>query len=262
MRFCKPTLTAGWILLSAFCAQAAYQVEVRFTNGTFRKVNALTVESGSVVLSSENLTVPLAQVKEAVFAFDGLTEADCTQLVKIGAYDDLAARLKTALDEVPQAMQLPGNIDGYLLHNLRASFWTGNYAEAQRMIGILQTKASPAAPLAALYGVLIQIERGETDAAVKSFEAVTGSDSALAPAVEFVRARLAMARREYEPALEGLATVLAQYGRDLEWLPAATLYEGIVYKRTGYPELASVVAKELRLAWPGAYWERRAGELK
>jgi hypothetical protein len=45
-------------------------------------------------------------------------------------------------------------------------------------------------------------------------------------------------------------------------MPAATFYEGVSYKRTGYLEAAGNVSKELTEKYPGGYWSRRAEELK
>lgn len=256
------TITAGFLLLTAVCSQAAYQVEITFNNGVVRKLDNLTVQSGGVVLAAENINVPFSQIKSAVFSFAGLTPADCELLMKRGAYEELAVRLNEALDPVKQGLGLPGNIDVYAQYKMRACFWIRRFDEAQDVIRTLQSNNSRFAALAGLYSVLIQIEQNQLEEAARTFQLVRDPDSISAAVSEFVRGRLAMDKREYEAALKSFSNILVFHSRDPEWAPAATFYEGLVYKKTGYLESASNVVSELTIAYPDAYWGRRAGELK
>jgi hypothetical protein len=71
-----------------------------------------------------------------------------------------------------------------------------------------------------------------------------------------------MAKREYREALQDLAKIVVFYDGDREWMPAATFYEGVIYKRTGYLEAAGNVSKEMNELYPNGYWARRLAELK
>jgi len=86
---------------------------------------------------------------------------------------------------------------------------------------------------------------------------------AFAPAMtEYVRGRLALAERKYPEALQHFSNVVVFHNRDPKWMPAATFYEGLVYKKTGYLTAVSNVVEELKLTYPGSEWSRRADELK
>ena len=183
-------------------------------------------------------------------------------LVKRGAYKELDERLTPALDSVKQGIGLPGNLDAYQRYQLLASFWIRKFDVAQSVIHSLKQTNSQYAPLAELYSVLIQIEQGQIDAADAAFKKMDHPERISAACSEFIRGRLAMSEREYTQALIDFSKILVNYNHDPEWGPAATFYEGLVYKRTGYLESASNVASELTLAYPGAYWGTRAGELK
>ena len=79
---------------------------------------------------------------------------------------------------------------------------------------------------------------------------------------EFVRGRIAIAEKKYPEALQHFSNVIVFHSRDPEWMPAATFYEGVVYKKTGYLTAASNIVEELKLAYPDTVWSRRAAELK
>ncbi len=113
-----------------------------------------------------------------------------------------------------------------------------------------------------LAAVLKLIDGNQVAEASRAFAALKNPD-ALSPAMaEFVRGRLSLAEKKYPAALQHFSNVIVFHSRDLEWMPAATFYEGIVYKRTGYLAAASNIVAELEMAYPGSEWSRRAAELK
>ena len=79
---------------------------------------------------------------------------------------------------------------------------------------------------------------------------------------EYIKARLAADRQDYTSALQHLANIVAFYNRDPEWLPAATFFEGTIYKNTGYRNSADNIAEELKRNYPEKYWGIRAEQLK
>jgi tetratricopeptide (TPR) repeat protein len=253
---------SGIFILTAFYAQAAYQVEFTFNNGTVRTVKDPKAQGGQVILTPENTAVPFSQIRSAVFLLEGITSEDCQNLLECGAYDELAARLNDALASVEQGLEIPGNIDLYIQYKLRACFWIRQLDEAERCIGILRAKNSPLLPLAELYNVLILIERNRADEAAGMFKNRRNPDDGSASMSEYIRGRLAMNKREYEAALQHFANILIRYRHDPEWMPAATFAEGDIYKKTGYLEAAANVAGELMITYPDTYWGRRAAELK
>jgi len=113
-----------------------------------------------------------------------------------------------------------------------------------------------------LTAVLKLIDGNQTAEAARAFSAVKNPDARSPAMAEFVRGRLALAEKEYPQALQHFSNVVVFHSRDPEWMPAATFYEGVVYKKTGYLKAASNIVAELELAYPGTEWSRRAAELK
>lgn len=182
---------------------------------------------------------------------NSLTAAKCEALFKAGKFEQLEKSLSGA-----------GNPDGFLAWQMKVQFWNGQYAEMRKTADILKQRSPAFFGLAGMYSALALIEQNQPDNAALVFAAVNNAEAVSAPMALFVRARLAMAKREYRDALQNMARIVAQYDRDPEWMPAATLYEGLIYKRTGYLDAAGNVAKELIENYPDGYWGRRAGELK
>lgn len=261
MKFLKLRVI-GLLFLTVCVAQATYQVEITFKNGAKRAVSELVIQSGSVVIATENLTVPFSQIKSAMFTFDDLSIATCDLLWKQGKYKELLGRLDTVLAPIVQAQALPGNIDAYLYYKMRALFWTGKAVDAQALSQILQAKKSAYATKANLYNILTLIEKKKLDQAADKWAAIQKIESRSSAMNEFVSGRLAMASREYEPALKHFSNVIIYYSRDPEWLPAATFYEGLIYKKTGYVDAAENIAEELKTVYPDAYWGERAKDIK
>lgn len=262
MRFLKTVLIGG-ILVAAFAAQAAYEVTLTFVNGAQRTVSELVVQGSKVILAKENLQVPFDQIQAAEFSFEEpLTDEECRGFLKRGEYTAMVDRLSAFLEPVKQGLGLPGNLDLYIQYKMRACFWVEQYDEAQAMAQILQTKNSSYAPLAGLYEVLISLEQEASVEQVRdAFDNVPNAKEISGAMSEYIRGRLAMEDRDYDEALQRFSNVLVYYPRDPEWVPAATFYEGMVYKKTGYLKSASNVAEELEIAYPDSDWSGRADEL-
>lgn len=252
----------GVFLLAALGAQAAYEVELTFNNGAVRTTGALVIQSGSVVLASENLTVPFAQIKSANFSFEGLSVEECDVLIRRGAYTELLNKVNTALAPVKEGLGLAGNIDVYLQYKMRALFWVGKTDDLKALTMTLIQKKSSYASLAKLYNVLVMLDKKDVAGAKILFGNIPKTTSYSLPMSEFIRGRFAMIARENETAIQYFSNVIVYYGRDPEWFPAATFYEGLVSKKTGYLESATNVAEELTIVYPDTYWGNRAKELK
>lgn len=251
----------GCCLCASFWAHAAYKVELTFSNGATRTTDQLVVEEGAVVLAKENLKVPVAQVKQAVFSMDEmLDESECALLLKRGAYEELVARIDNFLEPVKHGLELKSNLDVYIQYKMRALFWLARYDEALSAGQTLEIKQSDYAPLAAAYIALVQLEQGESAAKVTAACVQLGTE--FSGVREYVRGRLAMNMRMYEVALQHFSNVLVFNEREQEWVAPATFYEGLIYKKTGFLEQASSVASELRIAYPDGYWGVRADELE
>jgi TolA-binding protein len=113
-----------------------------------------------------------------------------------------------------------------------------------------------------LKAVLMLIEKDQPAEAARALAAVNSPDAEAPAMTEFVRGRLSLAEKKYPEALQHFSNVIVFHSRDPEWMPAATFYEGAVYKRTGYTEAAANIAEELEMAYPDTVWSRRAAELK
>lgn len=182
---------------------------------------------------------------------NGLTVDQCAALFKAGKFEQLG-----------KALSVAGNPDAYRVWQMKVQFWNGHYAEMHTTATLLKQRSPAFFGLAGMYSALALIEQNQADNAALVFAAVKNADEVSAPMALFVRGRLAMAKREYREAAQDMARVVALYDQDPEWLPAATLYEGLIYKRTGYLDAAGNVAKELIENYPDGYWARRAGKLK
>jgi len=246
---------------SGFRAGADIKAVITYDRGaTAEGVNPVAREN-TVLLPQGAL--PFARITRIDFDFGPeLTLEKCTDQFKKGLLDELRKALSPVLQKTSPFSALPGNLEEFLILQMKVQFWTGQYSEMAATAAALSRRESPAADLGALYEVLVLIERGRTADAEAAFKAMGRPDAVSAPMALFIRARLAMAAREYREALQLLARIVAGHSRDPEWMPAATLYEGLSYKRTGYLDAAGNVSKELIGKYPGGYWSRRAEELK
>ena len=113
-----------------------------------------------------------------------------------------------------------------------------------------------------LDSVLKLIEGNQPAEAARAFAALENPDARSPAMAEFIRGRMALAEKKYPEALQHFSNVVVFHSRDPEWMPAATFYEGVVYKKTGYLAAASNIVEELKLAYPDTVWSRRATELK
>jgi len=121
-------------------------------------------------------------------------------------------------------------------------------------------QAQNAAP--ELTRVLTLIDQNKPAEAARAFAALKTPDAPSPAMAEFVRGRLAITKKKYPEALQHFSNVVVFHSRNPKWMPAATFYEGVVYKKTGYLTAASNIVEELKLAYPDTEWSRRAGELK
>jgi len=117
-----------------------------------------------------------------------------------------------------------------------------------------EKKNSPAEQPALLRQILGLIDQNRIDEASTLFETARKMDKASPPMLEYLHARLAIARESYTEALQHLAQISVFYSRDPEWAPAAVFFEGLVYKRTGQAEAARQAAGDLLLGWPESEW--------
>lgn len=248
----------------AVMAHAAYQAEITFKNGAKRTVENLVVQSGKVVLAEENLSVPFDQVQQVVFTFENpLTVDTCRGYVQRGDWQGLLSRINDFLAPVRQGLELPGNLDVYVQYQMRAAFRAGQFDVMENAARLLERKNSPYAPPAALYRILVMLERDRpAEEVAAAFAQIENPEEISVPMTEFIRGRLAMNGREYETALQHFSNILVYNSRDPEWVPSATWYEASVYKRTGYLESAANIVEELKIAYPDGYWNARADELK
>lgn len=263
MKFVKRILIGSGIL-AALCAYAEYEVTYTFVNGAQRTTDELVIQRGRVILAKENLQIPFEQVKSAVFVFEQpLSLDECEAYLKSGSYDEMVTRIDAFLAPVEQGLALPGNLDEYLQYKLRACFWTQNYSEALAIAQMLMAKGSDYASLARLYEVLILLEQGTPVEEVRvAFSKMNNPQDISGAMAGYIRGRLSLEEREREVALQHFSHVLVNYRHDPEWVPAATFFEGVVYKKTGFLEQAGYVAEELKIAYPDSYWSGRADELE
>ncbi len=247
--------------LPSLHAQADMKARITYDKGVSVNVENPVARDNAVVLPQGVL--PFSRISRIDFEFgDGLTAEKCGILFKSGAIDSLEKLLTAALKQADPFMNLPGNLDVYLTWQMKVQFWNGRYAEMNKTVDLLRKRNAPSSGLTGMYTTLAMAEQNRNDDAAKIFAAVDKADAISEPMALFVRARLAMTKREYRQALQYLARVVILHDKDTEWVPAATLYEGLVYKRTGYLEAAGNVAKELVERYPDGYWTRRAEELK
>ncbi len=249
-------------LLSAPLVRAADTATLRFQNGTVRTLGDLTVQDGTIFLPKDQIRVAVSTIRKIDFSFDTLSVEQCEALFNAGEFEKLAAMLNTALTPLKPFEAFPGNLDPFLRWQMRAQFWTGQYDELRQRAELLRTRKSSFAAEAALYEVLALIEEDKSAEAATAFAAVNNPEADFPAMTELIRGRLAMAEKKYPAALQHFSNVIVFHSRDAEWMPAATFYEGKVYRKTGYLVAALNIAEELELAYPDTVWSRRAAELK
>ena len=247
------------VMLFCGLSMADMKVHITYDRGAVIDAKNPSVRDDALVLQQGTLS--FSRISRMEFEFgDGLTAQKCETLFNEGSFDQLEKSLAVALKPAASFVRLPGNLDVYLTWQMKVQFWTGKYAEMSRTAELLRQRNAQPSGLAGMYAALALIEQGRTGEAAKVFTA-TGAAEAN-PMALFVRARLAMAKQEYRQALQYLARIVVTYNQDPEWMPAATLYEGLVYKQTSSLEASGNIAKELIEKYPNGYWHGRAAELK
>lgn len=249
-------------VLGFAAAADAAKVDVKFVNGAVRSLPETVIRNGALVLSQENLAIPLADVQNADFSFAELPQSGCEDLFDSGDYETAYRKLTEILDPLKDGWMLPGNIDFYLEYKARVCFWTGRDEEMRRIADVLQAKGNPFAALVPFYEVLSLIKEGRVENAAVLFGQIKDPEKISAPMSEYIKARLAMIGQDYKKALQHLAAIIVFHSRDTEWMPAATFSEGEVYIKTEHADAAANIAEELKRAYPGTYWGLRAEELK
>ncbi len=251
----------GVCLVAAVGASAEYKVELTLTNGTKRVISPLVIQGDAVVIAAENVNIPLMQFKTAVFLCDPmLSETECNRLFRRGSYEELVSQLDAFLEPMKIGLGLKGNLDVYVQYRMRALFWLAKYDAAMADAQILLLKMSDFGSVAKAYEVLIQLEQGASSEVVTAGCTQLGAE--YSSVKEYARARLAMKTDKNDQALQHFSNILVFNERDPEWVSAATFYEGLIYKKTGFLEVAKNVVKELEIAYPDGYWSRRVDELK
>ncbi len=252
----------GIVLLSALFAQAENSATIRFQNGAVRTLKSLTVQDGNIFLPDDQISVAISTIANIDMTFDTLSLQQCETLYRSGEFRKLAKLLDAALTPLKMFEAFPGNLDPFVRWQLRANFWIKKYDVVFDRADLLKTRKSPFVDEASLYAVLALIEEKKITEATNAFAAIQNPE-AISPAMtEVIRGRLAMAEKKYSEALQHFANGVVHHGRDAEWLPAATFYEGMVCRKTGYLVAALNIAEELELAYPDSIWSRRAVELK
>jgi tetratricopeptide (TPR) repeat protein len=247
--------------LTGLPARADVTARITYDKNSIADVVNPAIRNNAVVLAQG--TLPLSRISRMDFEFGTeLTAGKCAGFFKEGKFDQLEKLLTAALNQAEPFMRVPGNLDVYLTWQMKVQFWNGRYTEMRKTADLLRQRTPSSFDPAGMYTALALIDQDQADGAGLVFAAVDNAEAVSAPMAFFVRARLAMVKREYREALQLLARIVALHGKDPEWMPAATLYEGLVYKRIGYLEAAGNVAEELTEIYPDGYWGRRAGELK
>ncbi len=252
----------GIAVFSALLVCAEDVATIRFQDGMVKKLNSFTIQDGKIVLPNDQISVAVSTIANFNMAFDAISIKQCNALYNTGEFEKLAKLLDAALTPLKPFESVPGNLDSFIHWQLRANFWTKKYNNVRRRADLLKTRKSPFATEAALYAVLSLIEEKKTAEATTTFAAIQKPEAVSPAMTEVIRGRLAMVEKKYPEALQHFANGVVHHSRDAEWLPTATFYEGVIYKRTGYLEAAMNIAEELELAYPDTVWSRRAAELK
>lgn len=257
----KPVLVFAGVMLFCGLSMADIKVHITYDRGAVIDAKNPSARDGALVLPQGTLS--FSRISRMDFEFgDGLTVQKCETLFNEGSFDRLEKSLAVALKPAASFVRLPGNLDVYLTWQMKVQFWTGKYEEMGRTAELLRQRNAQPSGLTGMYAALALIEQGRSDEAAKVFAAAESAGAVSEPMALFLRARLAMAKKEYRQALQYLARIVVTYNQDPEWMPAATLYEGLIYKQTGSLEAPGTIAKELIEKYPDGYWHGRAAELK
>jgi len=243
-------------------AVAAYKATVTSTAGGSWTTVKLVIQDQTLLLKGGKIQVPFQQVQSVNYSFIGFPPEKCTELLQNGEFEALESGLSEIMAPVLKLPAFQGNLDEYLLWLIRARFWAGKYDTIPGLITGLRNLRSPLTKEAGLYHILTILEQGKTEEAATLFQTLEKKEKLSATAMpEYIRGRLSFSAKKYKTALKYFSNVVVFHSRDLEWMPAATFYEGMVYKKTGYLVAAGHVADELKMVYPDTYWSRRASEL-
>jgi hypothetical protein len=250
--------TTKFIFLVLLICNAAFaKVKVTLQSGTVRTLDSLIVKDGRLLLPAENVQVPVVQVTEAEFTFDGFSTEQCRELLERSDTDTVVRKLADAKNSLLTAVSFKGNAPEWLRLLSRAQFHNGDYAAAILTMQTLRQTGNLSAEEFAPYEILSLIEGNRIAEAAKLFEASKMTDKA---AAEFILARLSASRSDYKDALQHLARLQIFYYREKEWMPCALFYEGLVSKQAELPAASAAAVQELETLYPAGRWCRMAKE--
>ncbi len=250
------------VLLSAPFLNAEPVAKIMFQNGAIRELSDLTVNAGTIFLPKDQIAVSISTVQRMDFSFSMLSNEMCEELLGKADFEGLYTTLDSALASLHPFLAISSNLDPFLFLQLKAQFWTEKYDETLRQVEMLHQRRSPFYQKAQMYQVLALIEQKKEAEARKQFEAIVNAGSLSPVMTEMIRGRFAMIDERYSEALQHFSNIIVEYDRDREWVPSATWFEGLVYKKTGYLVSALNISEELILAYPRTIWSQRAVELK
>ncbi|NOU35680.1 MAG: hypothetical protein HOO88_02755 [Kiritimatiellaceae bacterium] len=244
-------------LMLLVCHAAFAKVKVTLQSGTVRTMDSLVVKDGRLLLSAENVQVPVVQVVSAEFTFDGFSTGQCRELLDRGDADGVIKKIADAGTSLLAAVSMKGNAPEWLRLLSRAQFHSGDYAAAIATMQTLRQTGNLSAEEFAPYEIISLIEANRIAEAAKMFDAAKMSDKA---AAEFILARLSASRSDYKEALQHLARLQIFYYREKEWMPCALFYEGLVSKQAELPTASAAAVQELETLYPASRWCRIAKE--
>ncbi|MCF7849951.1 MAG: hypothetical protein K9M45_13950 [Kiritimatiellales bacterium] len=264
MKRMKTILTVATLLaMGLMGAQAAFRAKVILTSGANWTVNKLVVQDGLILLEGGQIKMPTMNVQMVEFTFGTVNIEKCEQMLREGEYDKLNELLKSNLMPALPFGYLPSNLGDYLIWQLRAQYWGEKYEEVAGTAKLINMiKADKYAAEAHMYHVVALIDGDKLEEAEAAFKELENPDE-MSPAMsEYIRARFAEKNKNYREALLHISNVVAFHSRDTEWMPVVTVFEGQIYKKTGYLEAAKNVAEELILGYPDTRWSREGEKLK
>ena len=198
---------------------------------------------------AQPVTMPVADIHAV--RFEKLDEElqKVELLCRSYRYADAATALKTRLEPIRNLLDIRSNAQPIMLAWIRALYGSGAYAECLGVCAdlVAADAAGPPARTAQLYAALCLIEQGKF-AEVKAGVLPAEPQSALEL---YTQARLQVARREWRPARETAARLVALHAADDEWMPPGLYLSALLYHRFREPEVSLEIAGDLSTLYPG-----------
>lgn len=186
------------------------------------------------------------------------------QLQDMDRYSELADMIKTATEEWIYYLDVPNNINEWVLSLLHSLYSAGRFEEALDLADRIERRgySKTMRMEARLFRVLVELETEPDDglASAQKLEEVDAGDR-LAPIYWYVRIKESVLRNDWDTAIRTASVMVANVAKDFDWLPIGLYWSLKGQLACAKPEVADLVLKEMKLQFGNGRWTRKAEEV-